>query len=147
MLITGIALHNIPEGMCIGFAFASASILGNSASFMSAIMIAIGIGIQNIPEGSAVSFPLYSSGESKFKAFITSTWIGFLEVPAAIIAYLIGLNLVMILPFMLTFSAATMITVACSDLMPEAISNSKKCATISLIIGFILMMLLDLALG
>ena len=82
----GIALHNIPEGMCIGFAFASASLFGTQVVFMQAVMIAVGIGIQNIPEGSSVSFPLYSMGYSKTKAFLISVLVGFLEVPAGIIA-------------------------------------------------------------
>ncbi len=147
MLIASIALHNIPEGMSVGFAFALASITGTSASFVSAVMIALGIGIQNIPEGSAISFPLYSSGESKIKAFLISAGAGFLEVPSAVIAYVIGLNLISVLPFMLAFSASTMIIVATSDLMPEAVSKNKKVAVISMLIGFILMMVLDLALG
>lgn len=147
MLITSIALHNIPEGMSVGFAFALASILGTDASFVSAVMIALGIGIQNIPEGSAVSFPLYSNGESKLKSFLISAGAGFLEVPSAVIAYIIGLNLISVLPFMLAFSAATMIIVATSDLMPEAVSKNKKTAVISMLVGFIFMMILDLALG
>ena len=147
MLTFGIMLHNIPEGMCVGFAFASASILGTTSAFMSAVMIAIGIGIQNIPEGSAVSFPLYSSGTSKAKSFFTSMWVGFVEVPSAIIACLVGSWLSTILPFMLAFSGATMIAVACIDLMPEAVKISKKWALVCMFIGFILMMLLDLALG
>ncbi len=147
MLVVGVALHNIPEGMSIGFAFASVCVAGAGASIMPAIMIALGIGIQNIPEGSAVSFPLYSSGVSKKNAFWISALAGFLEVPSAIIAYLIGTNIIGILPFMLTFSGASMIIVATVDLMPEATAKSKKIALFSMIMGFTLMMLLDLSLG
>ncbi len=143
----GIALHNIPEGMCVGFAFASASILGGSNALMQAIMIAVGIGIQNFPEGSSVAFPMYSLGYSKPKSFLLSALVGFVEIPAAVISYLIGLNYLVLLPFMLSFSAAIMISVSVCDLMPEAISKNKKMAHLSFFLGFVLMMVLDLALG
>lgn len=143
----GIALHNIPEGMCVGFAFASASILGTEVAFMQAVMIAVGIGIQNFPEGSSVAFPLFSIGYKKSKAFLISVLVGFIEVPAGVIAYLIGLNYVFLLPYMLTFSAGIMICVAVCDLMPESVSKNKKLAQISFFVGFVFMMLLDLALG
>ncbi len=143
----GIALHNIPEGMCVGFAFASASVFGGNVAFMSAIMIAVGIGIQNIPEGSSVSFPLYSYGYSKKRAFLTSVLVGFIEVPSGVIAYLLGLNFVFLLPYMLAFSAGIMISVAICDLMPEATSKHKNLAHASFFVGFILMMFLDLLLN
>lgn len=143
----GIALHNIPEGMCVGFAFASASIMGTQNAFMSAIMIALGIGIQNIPEGSSVAYPLYSSGLSKVKSFLLATIVGLIEIPAGILAYLIGLKYIVLLPYMLAFSAGVMISVAVCDLMPEAICKNKILAHTSFFIGFILMMFLDLALG
>jgi len=146
-LTLGIALHNVPEGMCVGFAFASAAYFGTHAAFMSAIMIAIGIGIQNIPEGSATAFPICSIGKTKRKAFLTSMLVGFVEVPAAIIAYLIGLKFVFLLPYMLAFAAGIMINVAVCDLMPEAISKNKKHANLFFFLGFLLMMTLDLALG
>lgn len=147
MLKTGIALHNIPEGICVGISFAQASVMQTDASFLSAILIAIGIGIQNIPEGSSVSFPLYSLGYSKKKSFFSSVMVAFVEVPFAIIAYFMGLNFVAILPYMLSFAAAAMISTACLDLMPEAVSKNRKWAMISFFIGFIIMMTFDLALG
>ncbi len=143
----GIALHNIPEGMCVGFAFASASIFGQSSAFLQAVMIAVGIGVQNLPEGSSVAFPLYSSGYSKTKSFLISMLVGFIEVPAGVIAYIIGLKYVFLLPYMLTFSAGIMMSVAICDLMPEAITKNKKLAHFSFFLGFVIMMLLDLALG
>lgn len=142
----GMCLHNIPEGMCVGFAFASASVLGTNVSFVSAVMISIGIGIQNIPEGMSVSFPKICEGSSKIKAFFTGTLMATVEVPASVIAYLIGLKFLFILPYMLAFSSAIMIFVSCLDLMPEAVQNNKKVALCSLFIGFVLMMTLDLAL-
>lgn len=143
----GIALHNIPEGMCVGFAFASASVFGTHSALMSAISIAIGIGIQNFPEGSSVAYPLYSIGYSKTKAFLTSALVGFIEVPAGILAYLIGLKYVFLLPYMLAFSAGIMMSVAVCDLLPEAVSKNKKLTQLSFFLGFSLMMILDLALG
>ena len=143
----GMALHNIPEGMCIGFAFASAIHLGTHTALLSAVMIALGIGIQNIPEGSSVAFPLYSLGYSKKKAFLTALAIGFVEVPAGIIAYYLGLSYLFLLPYMLTFAAGLMLVVAVCELMPEALSKNKKVALLSFCIGFLLMMTLDVALG
>lgn len=145
-LIIGITLHNIPEGMCIGFAFASASIIGTSNALYLAIMIAVGIGIQNAPEGSGLSFPLYANGYSKSKAFIISSLVGFVEVPASLIAYVLGHNFLVVLPFMLSFSACIMISVAVLDIMPESCLKDKKISTLGFFFGFILMMLFDLAL-
>ena len=133
--------------MCVGFAFASASYLGTSASFMSAVLIAIGIGIQNIPEGCATAFPLCSVGKTKRKSFIIASLIGFIEVPAAILAYLIGLNFVFLLPFMLAFASSIMINVAVCELIPEANEKNKNITNIFFFLGFLLMMTLDLALG
>lgn len=147
MLILGIGLHNIPEGMCVGLAFATASILNTHGAFMSAVMIAVGIGIQNIPEGSSVAFPLYSKGITKTRAFLMSALVQFIEVPAGIIAYLIGTNFISVFPFMLAFSSALVMLVAVCDIFPESLSNNRKIAFISMLIGFIVMMTLDLALG
>lgn len=143
----GMALHNIPEGMCIGFAFASFSHLGTHSAFMSACLIALGIGIQNIPEGSSVAFPLYSLGYSRKKSFATAVLVGAVEIPAGIIAYLLGLNFLFLLPYMLSFASGIMLLVAISELVPEALSKNKKVAIISFCAGFLLMMTLDLALG
>lgn len=143
----GIALHNVPEGMCVGFAFACANLFCNSSALASAIMIAVGIGIQNIPEGSSVAYPLYSMGKTKTKSFLVSVLVAFVEVPSAIIAYLIGLNYIILLPYMLAFSASIMLSVAICDLMPEAVPKNKRLAHLFFFVGFILMTLLDLALG
>lgn len=146
MLAFGVLLHNIPEGMCVGFAFASVSVLGSEA-LMGAVLIALGIAIQNIPEGSAVAFSLYSNNVSKKKSFLFSLAVAFIEVPAGVAAYLIGTGLTMVLPYMLAFSGATMIIISTAELMPEAICINKKKALVWMLVGFILMMILDLALG
>lgn len=147
MLMIGVGLHNIPEGLSVGFAFASATALGTHNALMSAIMIALGIGIQNIPEGSSISFPLYCKGMKKSKSFLSSLSVAFIEVPSAIIAYIVGVKFITILPFMLAFAGASMICVATCELMPEAINKNKKIAILSMFIGFILMMTLGLILG
>ena len=114
---------------------------------MSACLIALGIGIQNIPEGSSVAFPLYSLGYSRKKSFATAVLVGAVEIPAGIIAYLLGLNFLFLLPYMLSFASGIMLLVAISELVPEALSKNKKVAIISFCAGFLLMMTLDLALG
>lgn len=141
----GMALHNIPEGMCIGFAFASASLLPNM-SLTSAMMIAVGIGIQNIPEGGSLALPLRAEGRGKFESFIISAIVGLVEVPASILACTLGLKYLHILPYMLAFAAAIMIYVACLELMPNASKNNSKMALFGLFFGMTLMMILDLAL-
>ena len=146
-LSIGFALHNIPEGMCLGFAFASFSHLGTHSALMSAIMIAVGIGVQNIPEGSSIAFPLYSKGVNKRKSFFCSISIAFVEVIACIVSFFIGSAFVYVLPFMLAFAGATMLIVAIFDLMPEAISINKTLAYVFFLLGFILMMVLSLILG
>ncbi|MBQ7884738.1 MAG: ZIP family metal transporter [Clostridia bacterium] len=143
----GMALHNIPEGMCIGFSVASAVHFGTHSALVSAIIIALGIGIQNIPEGSSVAFPLYSLGYSRKKSFATALLIGLVEVPAGIIAYLLGLNFIFLMPYMLCFAAGIMLVVAVCELMPEALAKNKRVAILSFCIGFLLMMTLDVALG
>ena len=147
MIMLGVGLHNIPEGICIGVAFASWVTIGSYASFMSAIMIAVGIAIQNIPEGSSISFPLYCKGMSKFKSFLCSAGVASIEVVSCIIAFFVGSNNVVILPFMLSFAGAVMLVVAICDLMPEASQRHKIWAFVSFILGFVLMMTLSLALG
>lgn len=146
LIMLGVGLHNIPEGICIGVAFASAVTLGTKGSLMSAIFISIGIGAQNIPEGTSIAFPLYCKGMSKTKAFFCSIGVAFVEVISCFLFYIIGSNDLTILPIMLAFAGAVMLIVAICDLMPEAISQHKAIAMFSLLVGFVLMMTLGLAL-
>lgn len=147
LLMLGVGLHNIPEGLSIGFAFASSMALGTKSAYLSAIMVAIGIALQNIPEGSSISFPVYANGKSKIRAFMSSFIVAFVEIPFAILAFCLGVQFIFLLPFMLAFAAAIMIFVAACELMPDAISASKKISIISFFSGFILMMTLALILG
>ena len=147
MLSFGVFLHNIPEGFCLGFAFASYSVLGTHEALISAIMIAIGIGIQNIPEGSTVAFPLYLSGKNKKQSFWGAISVALVEIPSCIVAFLIGNALTFVLPFMLAFAGATMIVVASTELMPMAVKMSEKWSVLWLVLGMVFMMWLVLFLG
>lgn len=148
MLVLSMTLHNFPEGMAIGIAFGAAINGIPGATIMGALTLAIGIGIQNFPEGSALSFPLYKKGNSKFKSFLISTSTAAVEPIGAIIGLYLALKLQMLLPFFLAFAAGAMLYVIVIELIPESMAskNNNKMA-IYLILGFIIMMTLDVALG
>lgn len=144
--MVAISLHNIPEGLCMGVAFAGASLLGGHDAIVGAFMLTIGIGIQNFPEGASVSMPLYNSGFSKTKSFMFAMFSGIVEPIFAVVGYFFTNIISSILPFLLTFAAGTMIAVSCIELLPESLSGNKNVATIGLGLGFCVMMLLDLLL-
>ena len=148
MMIFAVTLHNIPEGMAVGVAFAGA-LAGNAGITMSAaIALAIGIAIQNFPEGAIISMPLKSEGISKTKAFIYGTLSGAVEPVAAFITILLTSLVVQILPYLLSFAAGAMIYVVVEELIPESQSGAhSNIGTIGVAIGFVLMMILDVALG
>lgn len=143
LMFFAITIHNIPEGMCIGVAIASAS-MGKIASFSGAIMLALGIGIQNVPEGASVSLPLLSENVPKWKAFLYGSLSGIVEPIFAVIACLFAMNILNILPFLLAFSAGAMICVSCTELIYEACAYSKNLASVGLLVGLFVMMMLDL---
>ena len=148
MLISSITIHNIPEGMAVGIAFGSVFFHINNASLISAIMLAIGIGIQNFPEGSAVSLPLIRDGMSKRKAFFFGSISAIVEPIFGVIGALLVLEMRILLPLFLSFAAGAMIYVVVSELIPESQSNDKKdLMALFTIIGFSIMMILDVALG
>ena len=144
LTVFAISLHNIPEGMCIGVAFAGASLVGTIDAIVSAILLAVGIGIQNFPEGASVSMPLFNAGFSKKTSFILSMLSGIVEPIFALLGFYFTTVISSILPLFLTFSAGTMIAVSCTELLPESLGDNKKIATIGLGLGFCFMMLLDL---
>ena len=148
MMIFAVTLHNIPEGMAVGVAFAGA-LAGNTGIAMSAaIALAIGIAIQNFPEGAIISMPLKSEGMSKTKAFVYGTLSGAVEPIAAFITILLTSLVVQILPYLLSFAAGAMIYVVVEELIPESQSGAhSNIGTIGVAIGFVLMMILDVALG
>ena len=148
MMYLAVTLHNIPEGMAVGVALAGA-LLGNTGITMSAaIALALGIGIQNFPEGAIISMPLKNEGMSKLKAFWYGTLSGIVEPIASVITIALTNLVVPILPYFLSFAAGAMIYVVVEELIPEA-QNGKhtEIGTIGVSIGFIIMMILDVALG
>lgn len=148
MLISSITIHNIPEGLAIGIAFGSVYYGLTGATTVSAIMLAIGIGLQNFPEGSAVSIPLRRDGMSRSKSFFYGQLSAIVEPIAGILGAILVLKVRSLLPFFLSFAAGAMIYVVISELIPESQSNEKKeIMAIFTIIGFSIMMILDVALG
>ena len=148
MLIASITLHNIPEGMAIGVAFGSIAYGIEGATISAAIMLALGIGIQNFPEGSAVSLPLRREGMSRTKAFLFGNLSGIVEPISAVIGAILVLKVQVLLPILLSFAGGAMIYVVVQELIPESQTNKKKdLMAIFTILGFIVMMIFDVALS
>lgn len=148
MMILAITLHNIPEGMAVGVALASALLGKYGLSITSAYILSLGIAIQNFPEGAIISMPLSSTGMKKRKAFLYGTLSGIVEPIGALITILITNTIVKILPYLLSFAAGAMFYVVVEELIPQCQNDkSSKIGTIGISIGFILMMILDVALG
>lgn len=147
LLISAITIHNIPEGMAIGVAFGGIASGAPGMSLVAALMLAVGIGIQNFPEGAAVSLPLRNEGFSRFKSFMWGQASGIVEPISAVIGVILVMSVRSILPFLLAFAAGAMIAVAARELLPESIQENKNLATLGLIAGFVIMMILDVALG
>ena len=148
MLIVSITLHNIPEGLAVGVAFGSTLYGLDGATLMSAWTLAIGIGIQNFPEGTAVSVPLRREGFSRNKSFIYGMLSGVVEPISGVLGALLVLKVRIILPFLLAFAAGAMIYVVIQELIPESQTNeNKEVISMCTLIGFTIMMLLDVLLG
>ena len=148
MLVLAVTLHNIPEGMAVGVAFAGL-IIGNAGiTIAGALALAIGIAIQNIPEGAIISMPLKSDGMPKGKAFLRGVLSGIVEPIGAIITVLLTEIVVPVLPYLLSYAAGAMMYVVTSELVPEMREGPKaNIGTVGLTLGFIIMMILDVALG
>lgn len=148
MLVLAVTLHNIPEGMAVGVAFAGLLTCSIGVTVAGAFALAIGIAIQNIPEGAIISMPLHSSGKGKFKSFVGGVLSGVVEPIGAIITIMLTQIVVPILPYLLSFAAGAMIYVVVAELIPESQSDKRtNSVTIAVAIGFVIMMLLDVALG
>ncbi|WP_235162426.1 MULTISPECIES: ZIP family metal transporter [Sediminibacillus] len=148
MLVFSITLHNIPEGLAIGVAFGALSSEFSTASLSGAIALAIGIGIQNIPEGTAVSMPLRRDGMSKWKSFYYGQFSGMVEPIAAVVGALAVVIIQPLLPYALSFAAGAMIFVVAKEVIPGSQEKGHvQLATMSLMVGFAVMMILDVALG
>lgn len=148
MLIFSITLHNIPEGLAVGVAFGSIKYGLDGATLLSACTLALGIGLQNFPEGSAVSFPLRREGYSLKKSFFYGQASGIVEPIAGVLGAILVINVRYMLPFFLAFAAGAMIYVVVQELIPESQTNKQKdMMALFTLIGFSLMMILDIALG
>ena len=148
MLITSITLHNIPEGLAVGVAFGSIMYNLDGVTLSSAIVLAIGIGIQNFPEGIAVSLPLRREGLSPGKSFFYGQLSALVEPIFGVIGALLVLKIKTILPFLLAFAAGAMIYVVIKELIPECMTNkNKNLISMFSLIGFIIMMVLDVLLA
>ncbi len=144
LLYLAVTLHNIPEGMAVGVAFAQAA---SGSGALSALLLGIGIAVQNFPEGMCVAFPLRAKGMSPCKSFLFSQGSGAVEIPACVLGALAASFIAGLMPWALSFSAGAMIAVVCSELIPECFSENKTLASAGVMAGFCVMMLLDLALG
>ena len=148
MLFLAVTIHNIPEGLAVGVAFAAASVGNEGGTLAGAIALTIGIGLQNVPEGSALSLPLFADGKTKRKAFQMGQLSAIVEPVAAVIGAAAVLVVQEILPYALSFAAGAMIFVVVEELIPESQSSDHTDdATLALLFGFVLMMILDVALG
>ena len=148
MLVLAVTLHNIPEGMAVGVVLAGSLLGSTGISMAGALVLAIGIAIQNFPEGAIISMPLKSEGMSKAKAFAYGALSGIVEPIGAIITILLTSTVVPILPYLLSFAAGAMIYVVVEELIPESQAGEhSNIGTIGVAIGFVIMMILDVALG
>lgn len=148
MMVFAVTLHNIPEGMAVGVTFAGALIGNTGITMAGAFSLALGIAIQNFPEGAIISMPLKSEGMPKWKAFLCGTLSGIVEPIGAVLTILLTNTIVPLLPYFLSFAAGAMIYVVVEELIPEAQSGEHSdIGTIGVAIGFVIMMILDVALG
>jgi zinc transporter, ZIP family len=148
LLIFAITLHNIPEGLAIGVAFGALAANPDPSLLAGAIALSIGIGVQNFPEGAAVSLPLRREGFSQMKAFQYGQLSGLVEPIAGVAGALLVVVIAPALPYALSFAAGAMVYVVVKELIPESHrGKGTRYSTLGFIIGFVIMMMLDVALG
>ena len=148
LLVLAVTLHNIPEGLAVGVAFGAAAMGVESATMAGAIALALGIGLQNFPEGTAVALPLRREGMSRGRAFFFGQLSGLVEPIAGVLGAWLVISMRAILPYALAFAAGAMIFVVVEQLVPEAhIEGNSHIATTGTLIGFAVMMALDVAFG
>ena len=146
LLVLAVTLHNIPEGLAIGVSFGAHGVDPTNVTLLTSIVLAFGMGIQNIPEGLAISMPLRSEGMSKKKSFMIGQFSGLVEPIFAVLGVLLVEIMQNLLPYALGFAAGAMIFVTVEELIPESQRNGNSdIATAGLIVGFTLMMILDVA--
>lgn len=147
-MFLAMTIHNIPEGLAVGFAFGSAAVVGTQNVMFAALGLSVGIAIQNFPEGAAVSLPLKKATGSRGRAFLFGMGSGAVEPVAAIIGYFLASSLAKAQPWFLAFAAGAMIFVVAEDLIPDAkFSKNSSIGTWGVMAGFAIMMALDVALG
>ncbi|SDJ46472.1 ZIP family metal transporter [Salimicrobium halophilum] len=148
LLMFSMTLHNIPEGLAVGVAFGAVAADGSGAALGGAIALALGIGIQNFPEGAAVSMPLYREGMGKKKSFLFGQFSGMVEPISAVIGASAVIIIEPLLPYALSFAAGAMIFVVAKEIIPGSHEKGNvNTASMSLMVGFAIMMMLDVALG
>ncbi|HFI0306454.1 TPA: ZIP family metal transporter [Streptococcus suis] len=148
LLFLAITIHNIPEGLAVGVTFGALASNFSPAALAGAIGLAVGIGLQNIPEGAALAIPIRTDGATRSKAFFWGSMSAIVEPIAAVIGAVAVTYMTPILPYALSFAAGAMIFVVVEELIPESQTNGNTdIATLGLMAGFIIMMILDVALG
>lgn len=148
LLFLAITIHNFPEGLAVGVAFGALSSNSSPEVFIGAVGLALGIGLQNVPEGAALSIPIRTDGESRLKAFYWGSMSAIVEPIGAVLGAYAVMAMTAILPYALYFAAGAMIFVVVEELIPDSQTNGNTdVATLGLIVGFVLMMVLDVALG
>lgn len=147
-LFLAVTIHNIPEGLAVGLAFGAAAVSGEPSAYYAALGLAIGMSIQNFPEGAAIALPMKVATGSKHKSFLFGMGSGAVEPIAAIIGYILASEVAILHPWMLGFAAGAMIFVVAEDLIPDSsINEFPHAGTWGVMFGFVLMMILDVALG
>lgn len=148
MIVLAVTLHNIPEGMAVGLAFSVAAQDISAGALAGAVALALGMGLQNFPEGAAISLPLRAQGVGKGKAFLCGAASGVVEPIFGLLTVLVASSIGGIMPWILSFAAGAMIYVVVEELIPEAhLGEHSHAGTASVMIGFLVMMLLDIMLG
>lgn len=148
LLVSAVTIHNIPEGMAVGLSFALAAQASDPSLYGTAIALALGIGIQNFPEGAAVSLPLRQEGMSAPRAFLVGCLSGIVEPLFGILMVVLASFIAPVMPWLLAFAAGAMMYVVIEELIPEAhLGEHSNIATLSVLLGFLIMMILDVALG
>lgn len=149
LLVLAVTLHNIPEGMAVGLSFARAAQHGgDTALYAAAMALAIGIGIQNFPEGAAISLPLRQEGISRGRAFLFGSLSGIVEPIFGVTVVLLAGSIGPLMPWLLSFAAGAMLYVVVEELIPEAhLGEHSHPGTLGVMAGFLVMMVLDVALG
>lgn len=147
-LFFAVTIHNIPEGLAVGFAFGAAASLGTEAAYLAALALAIGIAIQNFPEGTAVALPMRNATGSRAKAFAYGAFSGIVEPVFAVVGYFLAAALEAAQPWLLAFAAGAMIFVVAEDIIPDAkVEDHPHLGTWGVMAGFAVMMVLDVVFG